>query len=435
MWQARVQYSACGCRKTARVAADNALRFFVVLLGYFGAYHNTAWYLVTLLFMLAGRAARPHQRRDQQQPAQAGRARSAPRRFRSRRPSPAFWASAAMPAPPGSSSGRSRPSRRRYTARRAMPCLPAAADDTHWPLSAAQWRLRDGCRGGGRWRHAARPAPARSRLARASLGAGDWRRCSACVALVFVLPVRFASDVRRPGTASAAMRGFFTDARAVLVDRELRVCLLGLALLRAIVTGLTGALLPRVLTAEALTAEQIAAVIGWVIWIMAGLAVGSLVAGLVPHPRRVLGLVPLGALGLAIGLVLAAGTPSSSPALLCRARRHGGAHQRPAGVHLPGGPARRRPRQRHGGAQLRRLPRGRARPRRCLPCWPVRSPFARGPDAAAGRRGRPGGDCMPRGSSAGPRWSCRWRRCSRSCIASAPPGRGSMRFHAAGRCW
>src|SRR5947209_17557764 len=37
--------------QVGRVAADNALRFFVVLLLYFGAYHDTAWYLVTGLLM------------------------------------------------------------------------------------------------------------------------------------------------------------------------------------------------------------------------------------------------------------------------------------------------------------------------------------------------------------------------------------------------
>ncbi len=39
---------------------------------------------------------------------------------------------------------------------------------------------------------------------------------------------------------------------------------------------------------------------------MAGVAVGSLLAGLQRHPRRVLGLVPWGATGLTAGLIVAA---------------------------------------------------------------------------------------------------------------------------------
>ncbi len=51
MWQARLAVVSLWLSQVARVAADNALRFFVVLLLYLGAYHDTAWYLVTGLLM------------------------------------------------------------------------------------------------------------------------------------------------------------------------------------------------------------------------------------------------------------------------------------------------------------------------------------------------------------------------------------------------
>src|SRR5206468_4463168 len=41
-------------------------------------------------------------------------------------------------------------------------------------------------------------------------------------------------------------------------------------------------------------------------WILLGAAAGSLLASVQRHPRRALGLVPLGTSGLAIGLILAA---------------------------------------------------------------------------------------------------------------------------------
>jgi 1-acyl-sn-glycerol-3-phosphate acyltransferase len=314
VWQARGAVSCLWLSQTARVAADNALRFFVVLLCYYGAYRNTAWYLATLLFMLPAVLLAPVNgaiSNSLPKPAvligaaalslaatvagTLGLGRDAPTAWL------VVWAIAAVAAALYGPT--------RY----AM--LPAASNDTRWPLSRLNGFFEMGAAGGvvggmllalrlhdEEWLvHPAVPALA------AVLGV---------VAFAFVLPVHFTSDVRRPDSALTAIRGFFTDARAVAGDHELRICLIGLALLRAIVTGLTGALMPRVLTAEELTTEQIADVFGWVMWIMAGLALGALAAGLVSHPRRVLGLVPLGALGLAICLVMAAGTLEPHPALL-----------------------------------------------------------------------------------------------------------------------
>lgn len=314
MWQARGAVLCLWLSQIARVAADNALRFFVVLLCYFGAYHNTAWYLATLLLMLPAVLLAP---------VNGAISNSLPK--------PAVLVGAAALSLTATIVGTFVLGRDADTAwlwvwaivaiaaalygptRYAL--LPAAADDTRWPLSRLNGVFEMGAAVAvvagmllALHLHAAESLahPAVPALA-ASLG---------LTALLFALPVRFDSDMRRPGTALTAIRGFFADARTILVERELRVCLTGLALLRAIVTGLTGALMPRVLTAEELTAEQIGAVFGWVVWIMVGLAVGSLLAGLVSHPRRVLGLVAPGAIGLAICLVMAAGTLEPSPTLL-----------------------------------------------------------------------------------------------------------------------
>jgi len=120
------------------------------------------------------------------------------------------------------------------------------------------------------------------------------------VGLVAALPVRFASDVRRPEAAGQAIAGFFRDCRRIWNVPEARGCLIGLALLRGLVTGLTGALAAATFNGT-FELRELIAVGGWV---LAGAAVGSFLAGWQRHPRRVLALVPIGATGLACGLLL-----------------------------------------------------------------------------------------------------------------------------------
>jgi 1-acyl-sn-glycerol-3-phosphate acyltransferase len=135
------------------------------------------------------------------------------------------------------------------------------------------------------------------------------------LAVVTALPVRFAADVYRPENARQAIVGFFRDGGRIWRDREARACLLSLASLRAVVAGATGAFIAQMLNDDSATMETrlevCFAVIGW---ILAGAAAGSLLAGAQRHPVRALGLVPLGATGLAIGLVLAA-TAHPAPAV------------------------------------------------------------------------------------------------------------------------
>lgn len=123
------------------------------------------------------------------------------------------------------------------------------------------------------------------------------------VALVAALAVRFPSDVRRPEPAFRAIRGFFADCRRIWQRKEARGCLFGLSLLRGLVTGMMGALVAGTLANNAFQIEELLRIGAWV---LAGVAAGSLLAGVERHPRRVLGFVPFGATGLTLGLMLAA---------------------------------------------------------------------------------------------------------------------------------
>jgi 1-acyl-sn-glycerol-3-phosphate acyltransferase len=140
------------------------------------------------------------------------------------------------------------------------------------------------------------------------------------LALLTALPARFPSDVRRPEPPGQALAGFFRDARRILADREARACLLALASLRGIVVALTGAVIAATLSQHiapgGASVEELTGVVGELVergvWILGGVAAGSLLASVQGHPFRALGLVPFGATGLLLGLVLAAlgGVPS-----------------------------------------------------------------------------------------------------------------------------
>jgi len=131
------------------------------------------------------------------------------------------------------------------------------------------------------------------------------------IAWITALPVAFPSDLRRDEPALQAIRGFFTDFRAIWNTREARYCLIGLSGKRGLVIGLSGAMLAIMFKdEERLDLFEIARITSWV---AAGVAVGSLLAGLQKHPRRVLGLVPVGASGFTIGLAYAASFDRPDP--------------------------------------------------------------------------------------------------------------------------
>ncbi len=120
------------------------------------------------------------------------------------------------------------------------------------------------------------------------------------------LPVRFASDVRRPESPLRALGGFFRDGRRIWREPEARGCLLGLGTLRGLLTTLTWTIVPGALDGNGGNGPSLAELLGVAGWVLGGVAAGSFLAGLQRHPRRVLGLVPLGATGLAVGLIVVA---------------------------------------------------------------------------------------------------------------------------------
>lgn len=125
------------------------------------------------------------------------------------------------------------------------------------------------------------------------------------VAVLCALPVKFPSDVRRSEAISAALDRFFGDCNRVISLPQVRGCLIGLACLR----GLLAELIVLFVSAPDELVES-------AVWLFGGLAVGSFLAGCQPHARRVLGLVPIGAAGLTLGLLLFSLGVGPSPILL-----------------------------------------------------------------------------------------------------------------------
>jgi 1-acyl-sn-glycerol-3-phosphate acyltransferase/MFS family permease len=126
------------------------------------------------------------------------------------------------------------------------------------------------------------------------------------VAVLAALPADFPSDVRRPEPPGAALADFFRDAGRVVRDREARWTLLGLAGFLALVVTGSGAIFAYVEAAE--SADRQAVFSQALVLAGVGVAVGSLLASLQGHPRRALGLVPLGAAGLLVAFAWAAGS-------------------------------------------------------------------------------------------------------------------------------
>ncbi|MCI0464784.1 MAG: MFS transporter [Gemmataceae bacterium] len=123
------------------------------------------------------------------------------------------------------------------------------------------------------------------------------------LAALTALLVWFRADVSRPERAGQAVAGFFRDVSRTLANRQARWSLLALSSLRGLAAAMMGALVAVVLGAGGDRFDEMLEV---AIWVMVGIAAGSLLAGAQWHPRRALGLVPFGATGLFVGLVVAA---------------------------------------------------------------------------------------------------------------------------------
>jgi 1-acyl-sn-glycerol-3-phosphate acyltransferase len=293
---ARIRLASLWLSQIARVLADNCLRVFVVLqVGNSGGEQEAAWHLVSAILMVPAVFLAPlNGAICNSLPKPLVMAGAALWCFGVtglfaflEGPWLACWALVALGAAIYS------------PARYAL--LPAAAVDAHVPLprvngwielgaaAAVVGGLVCGLQTHDHWFHQAEAAI----ILTAGLN---------LLGFLAALPVKFPSDVRRPERAAQAIAGFFRDCRRIWVVREARGCLLGLALLRGLVTGLVGAVAAATLNGTFELRELIP--IGGSV--MGGVALGSWLAGMQRHPRRVLGLVPIGATGLAAGLLLLA---------------------------------------------------------------------------------------------------------------------------------
>ena len=120
------------------------------------------------------------------------------------------------------------------------------------------------------------------------------------VGLLAALPVHFPSDVRRPETARQAVLGFFRDCGRILRDREARTSVLGLACFLGLVTVGSGVLFTYTGGLQQ-TADK-DSLLGSMVVIGLGVALGSFLSGLQGHLRRALGQVPFGVAGLLLAL-------------------------------------------------------------------------------------------------------------------------------------
>lgn len=311
MSSARWKLVSLWLSQTARVTADNALRFFVCV-DYARAgeaQENSAWYLINAIFTMPAVLLAPFNGA-----------------ICNSLPKPrvltwtAFYGFAVMAVflfLPSLSAGGARGegdvsllvcwtliaigSAIYSPTRYAM--LPAASVDTHWTLPRINGFIEMGTFSailGGMLLILA------TDLQTAMIGI-----FTAALVLVFflngvawltALPVSFPSDVRRAEPAWQAVRDFFVDCRRIWDVRDARICLIGLSGKRGLVIGMAGAMM-SLLFKEAIRLEDIAVI---TCWVMGGVAVGSLLAGIQKHPRRVLGLVPVGGVGFGVGMAYAA---------------------------------------------------------------------------------------------------------------------------------
>jgi 1-acyl-sn-glycerol-3-phosphate acyltransferase len=304
VWAARARLASLWGSQVARVLADNALRLFVVLeYGQHGVREReSAWHLVTFLFMLPALAFAP---------VIGAIVNSLPK--------PGVLTLATLFSPlavflflgwlPLVTWGLIALAAAVYAPTRSA-LLPAGAEEARVSLPRVNALFEMG---------AAAAVVAglmltidASRTFKGLFTLHDPILVLYLLGFVFAVPVRFATDLHRPEVPAQAVVGFFRDVGRVWREREARWCLFGLASLRGLITGMTGALIAATLADES---ADLATLVTIGAYVIGGVALGSLLAGLQKHPRRVLGLVPWGATGLTIGLIVAAAGGIPGPTL------------------------------------------------------------------------------------------------------------------------
>jgi 1-acyl-sn-glycerol-3-phosphate acyltransferase len=182
--------------------------------------------------------------------------------------------------------------------------LPAAAEDTGWPLPRVNaWIEMGGA-----------AAIVAGLMLAAVPGALMWVLLCALVCVLTAVVVRFPSDVQRPEAPGEAVAGFFRDCGRILRDRAARGSLIGLACFLAVVTAGSGVVVSHALEQNGNGFHH--QLLQDLILVLVGVAVGSLLAGLQGHLRRGLGLVPIGSAGLLVALSWAASVREPGAACL-----------------------------------------------------------------------------------------------------------------------
>jgi 1-acyl-sn-glycerol-3-phosphate acyltransferase len=123
------------------------------------------------------------------------------------------------------------------------------------------------------------------------------------ICLIAAIPTRFASDVRRQESASQAMEGFFHDCGRIWRVPDARASMLMLAGFWGLLIAGSGAIFAFTHTLDLL--EKQFDLLQALLMVAAGTAAGAILAGVQGHPRRALGLVPLGGLGMLAALAWA----------------------------------------------------------------------------------------------------------------------------------
>src|SRR5262249_33209886 len=108
------------------------------------------------------------------------------------------------------------------------------------------------------------------------------------------------------------LAGFFRDCGRIFRIPQAPGCLAGAAAARSLVTGIIVAAVGVAIAGHDVDVYDLLAVGAWV---LGGIAFGCLLAALPPPPTRVLGVVPFGVTGLAIGLIIAAAAGGLGPTL------------------------------------------------------------------------------------------------------------------------
>jgi hypothetical protein len=181
--------------------------------------------------------------------------------------------------------------------------LPAAAHDIGLPLTRVNGWIELG----------AATAIVSGTIVPLCLEDSRWYGCPAAILVAAALsllavltagPAHFPSDVRRPESPLQALTGFFRDTRRIVAEPAARMTLVALAAFLALITAGSGAVVMCALDPQFGTAQGLP--VQAMLLVSAGAAFGSWLAGLQPDPRRCLGLVPLGGLGLLAALGWAA---------------------------------------------------------------------------------------------------------------------------------